>query len=205
MKKFKFVLLVLCISFCMGFTVVGVYAEGNSEETSQEVTYQQQLDDFWYKWFPTISGGISGALGTLTLILAFLKKINKKIENKEKLTKEDYDEAKDLTIKAKEDFINATAIIRDVTSEQKESIEQLKIEYNALVESNAKMFEVQSKEIQLLLGHVSTMKDLFCKLIASNPELAANGWATELIKLCDETDLRKLKEQALSEVGDNNE
>jgi hypothetical protein len=205
MKKFKFILLMLCLSFCVGFTVVGVHAEENGEETSQEVTYQQQLDDFWYKWFPTITGGVSGTLGTFAMIIVFLKKINKKIEKKEKLTKEDYEEAKDLTFKAKEDFVNATTMIIEVTENQKESIETFKAEYNALVESNAKLFDIQAKEIQLLLGHVSTMKDLVCKAVASNPELASTGWATELIKLCDETDLRKLKEQALNEVGDNNE
>ena len=207
MKKFKFIFLVSCLVFALGFATVITFAEGENTEVAEqtEVTYQQQLDDFWNKWFPTLSAVVVSTLDGLAVILIFLRKINNKVANKEKLTKEDYEESKKLLNTAKEDYIEASAKVIEISQNQEQITKEFVADYNALIEANSKTFNVQSKEIELLLAHVSVLKDLVCKMVASNPELASNGWATEFLKLCDETDLNSIKQQALLEVGENNE
>ena len=194
MKKGKFLLFVFILMFCFSFSSSAVFASEVETTTIQEeekpITYQDQLNDFWNKWFGVIFATVGGASGTTAIILVFLRKIKKKIENHEQLTEEDYQEAKRLLTSAKQ-YVQASQELIDVASKHEEITSDFVNEYNGLIESYKKTFDIQTGEIDLLLTHISVLKDLMCKLVASNPELASNGYATEIIKICDETLLTK--------------
>lgn len=214
MKKGKFLLFIFILTFCFSFSSSAVFASEDETTTIQEeekpITYQDQLNDFWNKWFGVIFATVGGASGTTAIILVFLKKIKKKIENHEQLTEEDYQEAKRLLNSAKEQYVQASQELIDVASRHEEITSDFVNEYNGLIESYKKTFDIQTGEIDLLLTHISVLKDLMCKLVASNPELASNGYATEIMRICDETNLFEIKKNLMlayekDKEGENNE
>lgn len=212
MKKLKFLLFCLICVSCVCFISVFAFAEEVVEETV-EVTYQDQINDFWNKWGASLFAFVSGIVGSVSIRFAFLKGIKKRIDNHEKLTEEDYTEAKKQFNAAKQDYIDATAKITYVAENHEKITKDLMNDFNKLIENYSVKSEEQTKKVDLLLSHVSVLKDLLCKMVASNPELASNGYAQQIMQLCDETDLFKIKEEVIqtykdltdSKEGENNE
>ena len=143
---------------------------------------------------------------TITLSIPPILKLFKT----KQITEEDYQEAKRLITSAKEQYVQASQELIDVASRHEEITSDFVNEYNGLIESYKKTFDIQTGEIDLLLTHISVLKDLLCKLVSSNPELASNGYATEIIKICDETNLFEIKNNLMlayekDKEGENNE
>ena len=215
MKKGKFLLFVFILMFCVGFSGAMVYAEEPDVVTTEEVetevvSYKDQLNDFLDKWSTPIFSIVGGTGSSALVIWLLFNLFKKKLEEHIKSTNNEVTEAKTELNSAKDELLVVKNELNEVTSEQKEKLDEFVNDYNTLVESYKKTFDIQANEIDLLLSHLSVLKDLMCKLVASNPELASNGIATEIMKLCDETDLFALRDrvkESLNEVkeGENNE
>ena len=208
MKRGKFLLFLCIFCVCFVFFSIGTFAEETTENVV--VTYQDQLNDFWNKWFGPLAAVGFGGLTTGGVIAIFFKLISKRIDKSEKQNEETTNEAKDSLTKAKESYEDSNKMLMNVVDNIKEDFNGFSNEYNALVEKYKKQFDIQTGEIDLLLTHISVLKDLMCKLVASNPELASNGYATEIIKICDETNLFEIKKNLMlayekDKEGENNE
>lgn len=192
MRKGKFLLFLCIFCVCFVYFTIGTFAETATEQVV--VTYQDQLNDFWNKWFGPLAAVGFGGLTTGGVIAVFFKLISKKIDKSEKQNEETTNEAKDSLTKAKESYEDSNKMLMNVVDNIKEDFKGFSNEYTALVEKYQKQFDIQTQEIDLLLTNLSVVKDLLCKLVASNPELASNGYATEIMKICDETNLFEIKE-----------
>lgn len=196
-KKFLFIPLLTAFAFPFGFSVYAseetttdvvettTLVENNEvEDISEEtVSYLDQLNDFSNKWIIPIVSGVSGISGTLLAILIFLKKMKQKIENHEKITQDDVDQANSLVNQAKEELL----VCKDELVKATNEIVTLKTEFTDLQGSYAKAMESQGKKVDLLTTNLTITKELLCKLVASEPMLATNGYAKQIIELCDES------------------
>lgn len=208
MRKGKFLLFLCIFCVCFVFFTISTYAQEATENVV--VTYQDQLNDFWNKWFGPLAAVGFGGLTTGGVIAVFFKLISKKIKKSEDKNNDAYTSATNGMNEAKENYEDSNQKLLAVVENIKDKTEDFTKQYQILIDKYKEQFEIQTGEIDLLLTHISVLKDLMCKLVASNPELASNGYATEIMKICDETNLFEIKNQIMESIkkvkeGEQNE
>lgn len=208
MRKGKF-LLFLCI-FCVCFVFFTISTSAQEATEQVVVTYQDQFDNFWNTWFGPLASIGFGGLTAGGVILFFFKLISKKVKKSEDQNKDAYTSATNGMNEAKENYEDSNQKLLAVVENIKDKAEDFTKQYQILIDKYKEQFEIQTGEIDLLLTHISVLKDLMCKLVASNPELASNGYATEIMKICDETNLFEIKNQIMETIkkvkeGEQNE
>lgn len=195
---------VLLLSVFIFFSVflVSVNAEENEvvegenvEEVVEEVlpsktiTFNEQLQDFLDKWLTPIISALSGAGGSLTIILMglkFIKAWKKKIEENSNLTDEQKKESIERLNIAEEKFNKAQEQLSASVKNQEEVLKKATEQYQSIVDKMQEQYNALLEKFNIEQEHVTKFKQLVALLISSNPDLASNGIATQILVLLDD-------------------
>lgn len=157
-------------------------------EVENNVTVGEMAEDFLNRWLSVILSFVTGIFGSAGIVLignVIVKRMTKRLEDGVNLNAEERAKLAEDIINTKKEVEEYKETLKTQLLEMKnvvpEMIEDFKELKNKVIEEN----EVLMSALKDQSKTIDTLKDLICKLVASNPSLASNGYATQIIAICD--------------------
>ena len=185
-----FVFLVLCFSFC---SILECSAETENiqeptqeeviqeEEVVEEITFNDQIQDFLNKWGTPLISSIAGILGSsmgVLVLKSVIKVLTNKIEKQNEKANGNNAEADEKLEEAREELIKTEEKLRKAEEKLEKTQEDLQ---NYISE-----FKVLAKNQKEILSQDEKFKELIAIMFATTPELMNNGISSKILELLNE-------------------
>ena len=187
---YVFVFLVLSFSFC---SILECSAETENvqeptqeeviqeEEVVEEITFNDQIQDFLDKWGTPLISSIAGILGSsmgVLVLKSVIKVLTNKIEKQNEKANVNNTEADEKLKEAREELIKTEEKLRKAEEKLEKTQENLQ---NYISE-----FKVLAKNQKEILSQDEKFKELIAIMFATTPELMNNGISSKILELLDE-------------------
>lgn len=150
-------------------------------ETEEVITITKKLDDFINTWLiPTTSGalGFIGSLLSYLILRLLVKKLEKRLERNIDSSEEERQILRKEIDNAKKELENAKQTLLEKQNLLQECINSFEVQKATLLETQKNLLTSQRA--------ISEFKELIGLLVASSPELAKNGYASQVLELLNE-------------------
>lgn len=178
LRNMAYAFAIATIGFCIVKTVKAEEMPEDSVVETEEVDTREMIKAFIDEWCMLILAAVGGAGGT-TVVLAIGKKVLQKIIESLNKTAEANKEGNDTLAKT-------TEVVTEGLGEIVNKIEIFEDKYSSNFEATNERIRACIDEIEELKHSNAQFKELIALLVASNPQLASNGFATKILEVLDE-------------------
>lgn len=148
-----------------------------NDEVVDEITFNEQVQDFLNTWFTPLVSSIAGILGSsvgILILKSIIKALSIKIEEQAKKSNENNEEADKKLKETEEKLRKAEEKLQKSQQELQNYISEFKVLVN------------NQKEI---LSQDEKFKELIAIMFATTPELMNNGMASKVLELLNEKEV----------------